>query len=443
MKSKSTLARYSIGFGAFVFAVLLFLLIKPSIDNSKTTVGRLSVVLGLKLTDVVLAAPQSAAAPTSGSIEVRLDHSQPMGGYLSASGADASELQRLMTVLDGEFANQMQVASAQFERLRFPGALRVTEFNWMRKAFDGTESPLELQMSEIQTGMINGQLSAAVVGSDLVGTGALVGSNALGQQLRTLLATERIRSGQTALVLAGFRLPYFGVAARAPQCQRLRGNLGCWLSENGRQWKPLERPAVRPFYLVLLGPKDAMRAVAERLVLAANQRKLEAEWLDLSEIPRERILSGHCAIPPEQGLRLYNDHNFECLRKTIIPLNCTFAMPADGYSYLIKKHSFNWPSLEIARVQLADNKLSIDAKLDCAGILNSPPKEDLKLSAIVLPINAKKHFGDWSTSTDFDETDISRTLGLEQFISSATIAPLEIAGQSSSILKVERKNAAH
>jgi hypothetical protein len=371
-------------------------------------------------------------------IDILVDHSQPMGGYLSTAPTQVSTLQAMLTIAKDELAQSLGGADLRIAQFSMTESIEVVEdFQWETENFLGEESRLDLGISELTARLHSGETQTALIATDLVGTGTLVGGTGVGLALENLLNTPEVKHGQLHIGLFGARLPYWGVVARLgpSACQKKRGNLGCWLSEQGKQWLPLEQVVARPLYfLVFARELHGLESMASGLQNYLKKKDIDAAWLVLTDIPRKELLEGNCEFDLSKALAVYSDRHIQCNRRERISFYCELSPKPN---VLPTQFQSSWPELDIqiaATNKKNGSALQLHMEFDCNQHPSTNSATPLEISFSMKPGARNTPFASWSTATDFDAADLNKTLGLDHFLTKAMLVPAYYQFSASSVL---------
>ena len=200
----------------------------------------------------------SVIAPNPEHIEVLLDLSIPMGGYMPTSPDSMSLLPDIFRNL----ANKLQVEYGDTGvPLQCLGiSSQITPFECAsvlkRELFDGNGSQLTVAIRQALQKLKDGRIEMMVLISDLLATaenaGGIDGSAAnLLPVVQDPVLLAHYNAGTAHMALMGIRLSYWGVS-RGP-CADPSQHIGCWFQEGQRQYSPLSKPRVRrPLYLLFV-----------------------------------------------------------------------------------------------------------------------------------------------------------------------------------------------
>ena len=268
-------------------------------------------------------------------VEVHLDISSPMGGYVPPRGAaDLSAFQLVAQNAAQHMGRVFGGADAPVRwvgvghDLRDLGARPQIE----RGVFDGRSTELHLSMERMLGGFRSGRAEAAALVSDLMATGDVTGPLTVFGALGDWLESPDVRSGAFHVGLFGLKADYWGVpvrgcAARAP--------LGCRFDELQRRWVALETIRQIPVYVLVIGRgADRVASVMDSLQATVNElnRSRNISIETQSEL-LTRATSGHDAEvtchtgageEPQPQYALYGneEQHYCCFRNDPVTLSC-------------------------------------------------------------------------------------------------------------------------
>ena len=200
--------------------------------------------------------PAAGAASPPGDpelVEIHLDISSPMAGYLPPDGdGDLSVFQFIAQNVAQHMARVFGSADAPVRwvgvghELRNLGARPQIE----RGVFDGRSTQLDRSMERMLGDFRTGRAEAAALVSDLMATGDVTGPLTLFGALGAWLESPDVRTGAFHVGLFGLKADYWGVRVRG--CTA-RAPLGCRFDELRRRWVALETVQQNPVYVLVLG----------------------------------------------------------------------------------------------------------------------------------------------------------------------------------------------
>lgn len=374
-----------------------------------------------------------------GGLEIYLDLSEPMQGYLAPPAAPeepsgfrslVSQIPDQLVSVAGGSSSPVRwfgVASAADQPLKPPAPLRRTHFR-------GSESRLDLALLRIIDRLKSGDAEVAALVSDLIATEQLVGAMGAAKALSDWGRSDGVRSGELGVGLLGIRGSYWGVYGKCAAS----ADAGCWFSEQAKQYRPLTRIIQRPFYVLLLGRNlDSVDQSGKALSEAAEKLGLEAHWELLSESARTRPVKVECqARKAEENQGQYalfrgEDGSFTCRRAETVDLLC--ALPKGVFE--------NTPSIKATwadvRTEIQEDGPALIA-IDCARLRSNPPQNDLFIEVEGTPAAGKAgSWGEWSAETDDVEAELERTLRLKNFVNKVRLHPDRIRITSPALLKAQ------
>ena len=285
--------------------------------------------------------PAAGAASLPGDpdrVEIHLDISSPMAGYLPPRGDDdlsvfqlvaQNAAQHMARVFGGTDAPVRWVGVGH--ELRNLGERPRIE----RGVFDGRSTQLDESMARILGDFRAGRATAAALVSDLMATGDVTGPLTLFGALGDWLASPDVRTGAFHVGLFGVKADYWGVRARG--CAA-RAPLGCRFDELQRRWLPLETVEQIPVYVLVLGRDaervrdvmDSLQATVDELIGGRGVPiETRSELLTRAALGHETTVacragaSGGGDEPRPQYALFGNDRGeYCCARDDIVTLTC-------------------------------------------------------------------------------------------------------------------------
>ena len=410
--------------------------------------------------------PETGAASPPGDpelVEIHLDISSPMAGYLPPDGdGDLSALQLVAQNAAQHMARVFGSAEARVRwvgvghELRNLGARPQIE----RGVFDGRSTQLDQSMERMLGDFRTGRAEAAALVSDLMATGDVTGPLTLFGALGEWLGSADVRSGTFHVGLFGLKADYWGVrvrgcAARAP--------LGCRFDELRRRWVALETVQHIPVYVLVLG-RGAERVVSVMESLQATVDELnrgrdapiETQWELLT-----RAALGHDATVacragtrgdepgPQYALFGNEQQQHCCVRDDTVTLFCDikggFEPTAARATWAMTSAADRAAAPPAAETETPNGDDAnaataapapppgADARIDgtrlafdfaCSAVrCGTPAASGLELlieaTGTVTDADAVDWRDDWSTETG----EVGRTLQLQGFIEAVRVAP--------------------
>ena len=411
-------------------------------------------------------------------VEIHLDISSPMAGYLQPGGdADFSVFQLVAQNAAQHLARVFGSAAAPVRwvgvghQLRTLGARPQIE----RGMFDGRSTELALSMERMLGDFRSGRAEAAALVSDLMATGDVTGPLTLFGALGEWLESPDVRSGAFHVGLFGLKADYWGV--RVPGCAG-RAPLGCRFDELRRSWVAIETVQRLPVYVLVLG-RGAARVVSIMESLQATVDELnrgrdapiEAQWELLTRAARGHDATVACRAgtradgEPGPQYALFGNERQEhcCQRDDTVTLFCDVEggfQPAAARATWVMT-----PAVELAASGVggvADVAETADVEDAAAAAATAPPPDaearidgtrltfDFACSAVrcTLPVasglellievtgtvtdaGAVDWSDDWSTETG----EVGRTLQLQGFVDAVRISPARYRLRTPALLR--------
>lgn len=374
-------------------------------------------------------------------LEVYIDVSEPMGGYLPPPRAprEVSGFRSLVNqVLDhvvsvaGETESPIwwyKVASSPERLSRKPDPLD-------RALFKGGESRLDLALRQITRGLDSGDLEMAALVSDLIATEELIGAMGAAKALSDWGRSDRVRTGELGVGLLAARASYWGIYGKCGAPDR---GLGCWFSEQAGEYRPLTRVINRPFYILVLGRNlDNVDRTGQALTAAAKRLGLETQWELLSEAARPQPVRIECktrkAGEDQKQHALFRDEDgtFKCQRADTVDLVCDLPR---GLFQGAPDLKASWQEV---RTELQEEGRAL-LGIDCGRLRSSPPQKDFVVQAEGVPAGGRRdQWASWSAETDEVEEDLEKTLRLEKFVEKVQLLPDRIRITSPPLLRAQK-----
>ncbi len=423
--------------------------------------------------------PAAGAASPPGDpelVEIHLDISSPMAGYLPPGGdGDLSVFQFVAQNVAQHMARVFGSADAPVRwvgvghELRNLGARPQIE----RGVFDGRSTELDRSMERMLGDFRSGRAEAAALISDLMATGDVTGPLTLFGALGAWLESPDVRTGAFHVGLFGLKADYWGVrvrgcAARAP--------LGCRFDELRRRWVALETVQQIPVYVLVLG-RGATRVVSIMESLQATVDELnrgrdapvETQWELLT-----RAALGHDATvacqagtrdddqpAPQYALFSNGQQQYCCVRDDTVTLFCDveggFQPTAARATWVMSSAADRAAAAPVAETETANGDDAdaataasapppgADARIDgtrldfdfaCSAVRCGLPAASglellLEATGTVTDAGAVDWRDDWSTETG----EVSRTLQLQGFVDGVRINPDRYRLRSPALLR--------
>jgi len=374
-----------------------------------------------------------------GRLEIYLDISKPMGGFLpppelsqESSGFRSlvDEVPNQMVSAAGNTRSAIQWLSVAESLSELPGQPSPLT----RKNFKGNQSKLDEALRPMMERLDRGEVKMAALVTDLIATEDLIGAQGAAQALSDWAQSGRVRTGELAIGLFGARVSYWGI----DKCKPAADHLGCWFSEQAQQYRPLTRVAKKPFYILLLGRGfDNVDQAGKGLLEAAKKLGLDPQWELLSKSSHPwKIDPTKCqarnAEDPKQGqfaLLRNKEGVFQCQRAEAVELVCPIPNGALAGSLTAR---VSWDKGALAKIQ----QDRVVFTIDCAHLRSPQPTKDLVAILEGPPEGGwSEEWKKWSAETDDREQDLGGTLHLEDFIKKVWLRPDRIQMTSDTILK--------
>lgn len=373
-------------------------------------------------------------------LEVYIDVSEPMGGYLPPPRAprEVSGFRSLVNqVLDHvvNVAGETESPIWWYKVASSPERLPKKPDLQDRSLFRGGESRLDLALRQMTQGLDRGDVEMAALVSDLIATEELIGAMGVAKALSDWGRSDGVRAGELGVGLLAARASYWGVYGK---CEPDRG-FGCWFSEQAGEYRPLTRIINRPFYVLVLGRNlDNVERTGQALTEAAKRLDLETHWELLSEAARPQSVRIKCraqkAGEDQKQHALFRDEGgtFKCQRADTVDLVC--GLPK-GVFQGVPNLKASWQGV---RTEL-DGEGQALLGIDCGRLQSSPPQQDFIVQAEGVPAGGRRdQWTSWSAETDEVEEDLEKTLRLEKFVEKVRLLPDRIRITSPPLLKAQK-----
>ena len=270
-------------------------------------------------------------------VEIHLDVSSPMAGYLPPDGDE--DLSVFQLVAQNAAQHMARVFSSTDAPVRWVGVGdELTDLGQRppieRGLFNGRSTQLDRSMERMLGDFRSGRAEAAALVSDLMATGDVTGPLALVRALRAWLESPDGRTGTFHVGLFGLKVDYWGV--RVGGCTA-RAPLGCRFDESQRRWVALEAVQQMPIYVLVLG-RGAARVVSVMESLQATVDELnrgrevpiETQWELLTRAAVERDATVACRAGargddkpgPQYALFGNEQQQHCCVRDETVTLFC-------------------------------------------------------------------------------------------------------------------------
>ena len=366
-------------------------------------------------------------APAPESVDIYLDTSLPMAGFLPpASRPEEPSVLRtvaqnagshLSRVYGGGVSLRWHAVGNDLRNLQ--GTPRIES-----RLFNDGQSRIVLTIERILADFRNGRSEAAALVTDLTATGDVTGPLAVSNALADWLASDAVRSGTFHVGLLGAKADYRGYHSR--RCPERADQLGCVHSERTGTVTRLAEVVQMPLYVLLLG-RDAER-VAD--VLESVGRGIEELSPDI-EVKREVLtrrsgrafdLELSCDAGEQFALFVNDLEQSSCLRDETVTLSCRFAdlpqLTAATATIDPGGAPATWSGAAVVR-GIAEGGFELD--VDCGALRRPSEPVRVRLDEVEGSI-AHAWDVDWSPwSTETDE--LGKTLQLEGFVRELRIVP--------------------
>lgn len=377
-------------------------------------------------------APQWEAAPAAvapalsgggGRLDVYVDSSAPMAGFLAADNAEFGTA--FESVLRGAAAQLLRIDGSASSPVAFFGVAenleKVAAHKVLEKRFyGGGQSRLDKALIEIERTLASGEAEAALVLTDLIVTGEVIGAQGAARHLRDFMRSPAVLSGSLHLGLLGVKDSYRGV--RTAGCAAPAGR-GCRFSEQRKKWLPLEENAVAPFYVLVFARG---REPVERVLTGFAEELEELEVETVTEVlsaasQAEPPAPTGCSIETEGGAgrrqyALFSDREglFRCARSEKLKLTCQLP-PAPRLAAGERKKDEDWLFYSLGEE-------SLELELECEDIRDKDFSIDLEFAA-ESSRKAAETWAQWSSTSDDRPEDAGRTLRLKEFLEKVRLVP--------------------
>lgn len=399
-------------------------------------------------------------------VEIHLDVSSPMGGYLPPD--EDGDLSAFQLVAQNAAQHMVRVFGGADAPVRWVGVGHELQDLGARPPverdlFDGRSTELDLSMARMLGDFRSGRAEAAVLVSDLMATGDVTGPLTLFDALGAWLQSADVRGGAFHVGLFGLKADYWGVrvrgcAARAP--------LGCRFDELRRRWIALEKVEQIPVYVLVLGRgASRVEAVMESLQATVDELNrgrgapLETQWELLTRATLGQDATVACRAgagggdQPEPQYALFVDEQGQhcCVRDEAVTLFCDveggFQPAAARATWVLTPAAAPVAEAEMEEMETESETVeeddaavavappapppAVDARIDgtrlvfdfsCAAVRCGQPARGLELllEATGAVENAAVDWRDgWSTETG----ELGKTLQLQGFVEAVRVRP--------------------
>jgi hypothetical protein len=404
-----------------ILAVIVWLVVSP--PSERIPVDRLVATFTLtpRWDREFSPAPSPAG---DGDLAIYIDSSVPIGGFLAPDGPSThSALEAVARMaphhlvgIDSGVRSALQWHRVSSHPSRLEKAPAIG-----RPYFSGGESRLDLAVAEIVQDLGTGRLEAALVLTDLVTTGEVVGAQGTAQALRTWAESDGVLAGAFDLGLLSIRARYWGI--RTAGCEAPVGDWACWFSEQRQAWLPLPADTTLPLHvLAFTSGRVPARQILEGLgrELAERNFEVESELLTAASIP-EDLPKVECSVrsagdPEHQQFALFEGEggNLRCERKDVVRVRCPLPDPLGRIRSVAESSGEALPfTAEDRWVQL---------EIDCSRRRDRDFGLKLQIVAEAAPA-ADQRWAGWSSATDDRPEDLGKTLRLQEFVEKVRVRP--------------------
>lgn len=375
--------------------------------------------------------PLPAVRPPTGhgDLAIYLDSSVPIGGFLAPGGPSPhSALEAVARMAPHHLigADAGPRSSLRWHRIAGQPARVGAPPTIGRRFFSGGESRLDLAVEEIVQELQSGQLEAALVITDLVTTGEIVGAQGTAQALRVWAESDGVLAGAFDFGLLSIRARYWGV--RTGTCEAPSGDWACWFSEQRQTWLTLPAETVLPLHvLVFTSGRVPARQILDGLggELAQRSFEVQSELLTEATIPGEKPQSEcsvHSAADPEhQQFALFQGKGvgLRCDRDELIRVRCPLPEVVSRVTAVAESGGETLPfSIEGGVVQL---------EIDCATRRDRDLAFQLRVEAEAARAEDSR-WASWASVTDDRPEDLGKTLRLREFVEKVRVRPRRYQG---------------
>ena len=395
-------------------------------------------------------------------IEIHLDVSSPMGGYLPPDEDGAPSAFR--SVAQNVAQHMVRVFGGADAPVRWVGVgHELRDFRARppieRRLFDGRSTELDLSMARMLGDFRSGRAEAAALVSDLMATGDVIGPLTLFDALGAWLRSADVRGGAFHVGLFGMKADYWGVrvrgcAARAP--------LGCRFDELRRNWVALETVEQVPVYVLVFGRgEERVTSVMESLQATVDElnRVRDAPIETQRELLTRATLRQDATVACRAGARgddepgpqyaLFVDERRQhcCVRDDTVTLFCDveggFQPDAARATWVLTPVAETVPGAEAGDAPVVEEDgaaaavappappPAVDARIDgtrlvfdfsCAAVRCGQPTRGLEL--LLEATGAVENAAvDWRSGWSTETGEVGRTLQLQGFVEAVRVRP--------------------
>ena len=384
-----------------------------------------------------VAVPETARPQKPEVLEVHLDISYPMGGFLPfpSRGDDFSALRSVAQLTSDHLGRTYEGAGMPVrwrgvgESLRDLGPSPRIE----RSVFNGRATRLDLSIRDVLSNLRSGRTEAAALVTDLMATGGTTGPLGVAMELGKWLASDDVRSGLFHVGLLGVKAEYWGVID-AGACPEQQG-LGCWFSERNPGYRRLPSVVRTPFYVLVIGRgRDAVDAVGRSVVTDISQLvrgrgiELETRWELLTEKSRRRDTTMSCrafrrdsagSVTSQFALFRDGSGTYQCVRNEPVILSCRLnEFQPESVEALVPGGGTRTP------FRAAVKNDEIEVGVACGELMSQRASSDLRLDILASTYaQPTDSWASWSSETDELAESVGRTLQHRYFVEEVRLSP--------------------
>ncbi len=397
---------------------------------------------------------------TSSVVEIHLDISSPMAGFLPLlPDSDASSTFREIVLnLPSHMAREYRGANVAMEWWGVGGGLQQLQVSprIQRSLFNGRSTRLDLSIEKMLSDLNSGRAEAAALVTDLMATSDVTGPIAISSKLSEWLRSKQVRKENFHMGLFGAKAEYWGVT-HSTQCPpRLRSSLGCWFDERSQRYQRLESIGSIPFYVVILGRgadrvrsvmeslKDGVRELSDSIEVKQELVTINTRDFDTEMSCEAGKRAGDGSLANQFALWVNESDHCACRRSEKITIRCDPPKALNSFQEVeagwTRQSSSSNPTPEdtTARSLLPETILpwisesSLEFDISCEDIIEkvseirqrNEKRADLKLSLSVTGSTAQADSAiiDWD-SWSTQRAVLDKTLHLDSFVDAIRIQP--------------------